>query len=83
MERLCLEQFGSLYVVVARLRCSPAVSREDRGGAELLDCTEEVCFNVSVYVCHVCARELNNVCLIKCLPLTLNHILADSSILII
>lgn len=83
MELLCLEQFGSLYVVVARLRCSPAVSREDRGGAELLHCTEEVCFNVSVSVRHVCAGDLNNVCLIKCLPPTPNHILAEFSVLII
>lgn len=42
----------SLCVVVARLRCSPAVSREDRRGAELLLNSDEVC------ICGwVCTQE--------------------------
>ena len=41
----------SLCVVVARLRCSPAVSREDHGGAELLHSTDEVCVCVCVCLC--------------------------------
>lgn len=60
----------SLCVVVARLRCSPAVSMEDHRGAELLHSTVEVC--LCMWSC-VCAGELINVCLTKCFPLTLNH----------
>lgn len=41
----------SLCVVVARLRRSPAVSREDCGGAERLHSTDEVCFTVCARVC--------------------------------
>lgn len=41
----------SLCVAVARLRRSPAVSREDCGGAELLHSADEVCNTVCVCLC--------------------------------
>jgi len=46
MKLLCLEQTRQniLCVAVARLRRPPAVSREDRRGAELLRGSDEVCF---------------------------------------